>query len=141
MIAWLKRWRPRHLLISWCAYWAATLLVLLWPVWQFAYHVQQSPDNHGTISAGFGDGGFTAKTTDVAGAVWTSSISLLPLTLLLAGPPLLLWVAWVVAVSRTNNAGSRAMRGTSSQQELTSGDKPRGIVDTSTSRRRAPEEA
>jgi hypothetical protein len=47
----------------------------------------------------------------------------------------------VVAVSRTNNAGNRAVRGTQSQNELDSGDTPRGIVDTSTSRRPAPEEA
>jgi hypothetical protein len=141
MIPRLRSWRPRHLLISWCAYWGATLLVLLWPVWQFAYRLQQSPDDHGTISAGFGDGGFTAKVTDPAGTIWNSSIGLLPLTLLLAGPPLLLWVAWFIAVSRTNNAGNRALRGTQSRKELDSGDTPRGIVDTSTSRRRAPEEA
>lgn len=141
MLSRLKRWRPRQLLVAWCAYWAATLLVLLWPVWQFAYRMRQNPENHGNISAGFGDGGFTAKVTDPAGVVWNSSIGLLPLTLLLAGPPLLLWIAWLIAVSRTNNAGTRGVRGTQSQNELDSGDKPRGIVDTSTSRRRAPEEA
>ena len=141
MIFSLRRWRPRHLLMSWLAYWIAALLVLLWPVIKAGYRFSQDPENHGSINVGFGDAGFTAKVANGGDTIFNGSMSLLALTLLLAGPPLLLWLAWFVKVSRTNNADNRALRATQSSPELHPGPPSKGIVDTSTQRRRAPEEA
>lgn len=107
----LRSFRPRHLLLSWCAYWLALVLVTVGPA----------------LLAG--------KTT------WAGSISILTLVLLVAGPPLVLWFFWLAASARTNNAEKNTTNGRNAQRQLHATDSPAGIVDTSTSKRRTREES
>jgi len=80
----------RHLVASWVVYWAGLLAVVagrpLWRYWQL-----QLGSEHGTV--GFS---YTGSATRLA--LW------------IAGPPLLLFLLWLVARSRaagTAHAGSR----------------------------------
>jgi hypothetical protein len=67
-------------------------------------------------------------------------VSFLTLTLLVTIPPLLLWILWLAGSSRTNNADENAFEARAGQSELQAKDQHIGIIDKSTSKRRAREE-
>lgn len=67
-------------------------------------------------------------------------ISVLTLSLVVTIPPLVLWLIWLAGSSRTNNADGNALKTRATQSELQAGEPRIGIVDTSTSKRRAREE-
>jgi hypothetical protein len=135
----LRRWRPRHLLLAWCAYWTGLVLVALWPAITALWRMSR-PGRHGSVSAGFGDGVLTATISDAGQTMWSGSISFLMLSLLVAIPPLLLWLAWLARSSRMNNADENALNARARQRELQAKETRIGIVDTSTSKRRSREE-
>ena len=135
----LRRWRPRHLLFAWCAYWTGLVLVALWPAIAAAWRISR-PGAHGSASAGFGDGVLTATISDAGQTMWTGSISFLSLSLLLTIPPLLLWLAWLASSSRMNNADENALNNRMGRRELQAKEPRIGMVDTSTSKRRSREE-
>jgi hypothetical protein len=91
----LSRWRPRHLAFAWIAYWIALLLVSLGPAITAALPVIGDEKGHGSISASFGSAGFSLSVLCGSTAVWRGEASLLSIALWVAGPPLLLWVAWM----------------------------------------------
>jgi hypothetical protein len=127
------------LFLAWCAYWTGLVLVTLWPAIAAGWRMSR-PGRHGSASAGFSDGVLTATISDAGQTMWSGSISFLMLSLLVAIPPLLLWLAWLASSSRMNNAYENALNGRARQPEL-QGKEPRiGIVDTSTSKRRSREE-
>jgi hypothetical protein len=99
MIFSLSRWRPRHLLASWLGYWAALILVAIGPAIPAIWRVTR-PDAHGSISANFGDGVLKLIVLESGTVVWEGAVRVLTATLWLGVPPLLLWLAWVVARSR-----------------------------------------
>jgi hypothetical protein len=98
-------------------------------------------NSHGSADLKFGDGGFTAIIRQAGQTLWTGSVSLLTLTLLVAGPPLLLWLMWFVGTSRTNNAEQIAANDLARRQELYATDSRTEIIESSTSKRRAREES
>lgn len=100
----LRRWRPRHLLLAWSAYWVGFILVTLWPAIAAGWRLSQN-STHGSVNAGVTDGVLSATIVQSGQTAWTGSIQLSTLGLLLALPPLVLWVIWFVTTSRTNNAG------------------------------------
>jgi len=96
----LRRWRPGHLLASWAAYWAGLAGVTIGPLALRAYRVSQLPDGHGTISAGF-DNGLLSFTVAEQGA--NTLVSTMPFSVAVmwtVGPPLALWLLWLVVRSR-----------------------------------------
>jgi hypothetical protein len=93
----LSRWKPRHLLAAWSAYWAGLILVKLGPVIVLILRVALPAGAKGSVAAAFGDGGLRLDVTNAGANVWTGSISVVSLALLLGGPPLLLWLAWLMA--------------------------------------------
>jgi hypothetical protein len=135
----LRRWRPRHLFLAWCAYWIGTVLVMLWPAIVAAWRLSQ-PGRHGNVSAGFGNGVLSATIRDGGQTLWAGSMSFLSLSLLLTIPPLILWLAWLASSSRMNNADETALNSRVRQRELQAKGSRIGIVDTSTSKRRSREE-
>lgn len=139
MIFSLGRWRPRHLFLAWCAYWTGLVLVALWPALA-AVRRMSRPGQHGSASAGFSDGVLTATISDAGQTMWSGSISFLMLSLLVAIPPLLLWLAWLASSSRMNNADENTLNARAGQRELQAKEPRIGIVDTSTSKRRSREE-
>ena len=90
-----RHWRPRHLLLAWVAYWLVALVVALRPAIASIWRVTSDPDAHGTINAGVTDGIFTLSVSEPTGVVWQGSASLMSIVLWFAGPPLLLFLAWL----------------------------------------------
>ena len=137
----LRSWRPRHLLAAWCAYWAGLALVTLWPAIAAGWRMSQQPHGHGSVSGGFGDGLINATIVDSGKTTWAGSITLVHLALLIAGPPLVLWLIWLMRASRTNNAGEPGALSREAQRELYGSESRAGIIDSSTSKRGTREES
>src|SRR4051812_11252997 len=97
----LRRWRPRHLLLAWSAYWIGLVLVTLWPAIAAGWRLSRA-NGHGSANAGVTDGILSATIIAWGHRVWPGAISLSPLALLLAVPPLALWLVWFAVASRTN---------------------------------------
>jgi hypothetical protein len=134
-------WRPRNLFLAWCGYWIALLAVTVAKPLAAAIRLAQDPKSHGNAAISFGNGVFTANISQAGQPSWTGSVSVLTLTLLVAGPPLLLWLMWFIATSRTNNAEQTAANDQARPQELYATDSRTEIFESSPSRRRAREES
>ena len=135
-----RRWRPRHLLLGWLAYWVGLILIKLGPAITAFVRMSQDSDSHGAASAGFANDALYMTVTEAGASIYSGSISLLSLVLLIAGPPLLMWLAWLVLASRTNNAGDTSAP-SNVRNELSAVDPRIGIVDPSKPKRSALEES
>ena len=98
MLEAIKRLRPRGLFAAWGAYWlllACTLAPAAAAVWRAT-----RAGSKGEVSASVGDWvvGLTVKAG--GSTIWTGSIHMLTLALLVAGPPLALWLVWVAVRPR-----------------------------------------
>ena len=91
----LRRWQAKHLLLAWALYWIVLAVVALRPALSMITRAIAGPDGHGSISADVTNG--IANLNVVSeGQRWTGSASLTTLALWIAGPPLLLWLLWLV---------------------------------------------
>jgi hypothetical protein len=134
-------WRPRNLLLAWCAYWVTLVVVGLGPAIAVGWRLSHDPESHGNAAIKFGNGIVNATISEPGRSSWGGSISVLTLALLVAIPPLLLWLVWLVGTSRTNNAGRDAANADPQQRELYATDSRTQTFESSTSRRRAREES
>ena len=95
-MAWsIRRWRPRHLLLSWLAYWVGLAAVTLGPAIP-AIQRATSADGKGSINASYGDNGLSVTVLADGGTAWSGVASLTAVVLWIVGPPLLLWLVWFV---------------------------------------------
>jgi hypothetical protein len=101
----LRRWRPGHLLLAWGAYWLVLLLVSLGKELLAIWRLSSEPDSPGKISAGITNSVFHLSITGADGTTIERSISLMTMLLWVAGPPLLLWLAWLLTRPRRTEAG------------------------------------
>ena len=107
----LRHWHPRHLLLAWAAYWIVALIVAVGPALASIWRVTRSPDAHGSVNVGVGDGVFTLTVTEQGGTVWQSSAPVMSILLWFAGPPLLLFLVWLAMRPRSpESAFSRPQR-------------------------------
>jgi hypothetical protein len=134
------RWRPRHLLLAWGGYWIALVLVKLWPAIAAGWRLSQHAGEQKNISVNASNAIFSASISEAGKTMWAGSISVLTLSLLVAGPPFLLWLAWAVS-ARTNNADESALTSQTTPSELYPAESKTATVDTSTSKRRTREES
>lgn len=100
MLASLRRWRPLHLLAAWIVYWLALVVVAVIPPLLAFLRMPEGPGDPRSANLSFGDGVFTASVKYLDRVMWSGSIHLLSLALLLAGPPLALFVAWLASRRR-----------------------------------------
>jgi hypothetical protein len=137
-----KRWKPSQLLLAWSAYWVGLVLVKLGPAFLAGWRMSQHVDGHGSANANIGDGILSANIVDGGRTVWTGSISVLTLALLIALPPLLIWLVWLAGSSRTKHA-DEIVAGRKTKRDLSAAEPRIGIIETSTSTstRRAREES
>jgi hypothetical protein len=138
-----SRWRPAHLFLAWCAYWVALILVKLGPA-LFAGWQLSRPGTQGTANAGVTDGIISASISQSGHTMWSGAIPLTQLAMLVALPPLALWLVWLLASSRTNNAVENRLNNQTRERELHSTESRIGIIDTSSpspSKRRVREES
>ena len=138
-----KRWKPSQLLLAWSAYWVGLVLVKLGPALLAGWRMSQHVNGHGSANANVGDGILSANIVDGGRTAWTGSISVLTLALLIAVPPLLIWLVWLAAPSRTKHAGEIVAGSGKTGRELSAAEPRIGIIETttSTSTRRAREES
>jgi hypothetical protein len=91
------RWRARELFLSWIVYWlglaAFTLGPLASALWTVAHAPHGGPE--GNVSLSVSNTVFTATVKLGEQMLYTGSRSLLSLALLIAGPPLVIWLLWV----------------------------------------------
>jgi hypothetical protein len=137
------RWPPRHLLLAWIAYWVGLVLLALSPAIIAAWRMSQQPDGHGSANVSFANGTLTADIVEAGHATWAGSIAILTLGLLVAVPPLLLWLVWLAGSPRTNNADEIDLKNEKRRSELHATEPRIGIIDSSssTSKRRAREDS
>ncbi|MGH7651669.1 MAG: hypothetical protein ACREMS_07475 [Gemmatimonadaceae bacterium] len=134
-------WRPRNLLLGWCAYWLALIVVGLAPAIAAGWRISQHPQGTASVNASFGNGTLLATITAAGKTTWTGSISVLTLALLVAVPPLLLWLLWLAGASRMNNAGETAAIGGTKKRQLHATDSRPEFIESSTSKRATREES
>lgn len=138
-----RRWRPAHLLLAWCLYWVALIAVKLGPAIATGWRISR-PGHTGSVNASISDGIVSANFIEAGRTVWTGSVPFGHLVLLVAAPPLVIWLVWMIGVSRTNNAGESALKNQTSARELSATEPRIGIIETSstsTSKRRTREES
>jgi hypothetical protein len=106
----LARWRPRHLLAAWVAYWIALVGFALAPAIGAAWPILTEPDAHGTISAGFENARLHLTIQRESSTLYSASAHFLTLALWVAVPPLLLWAAWLIRRGRAAGVTAGAPR-------------------------------
>lgn len=95
MIGVLRRWRPRHLLAAWSAYWVALALVVLGEPARIAWRMSRT-ENAGTATAGAENDELFLRIVETGGATWAGSADATTVALVVFGPPLLLWLLWLL---------------------------------------------
>lgn len=105
----LSRWRARHLLAAWTVYWVGLILFGARSAIFAASRALNAPTGLGSISASVNDGRFVLKVTSPA-EVWSGSMSLTSMALWFAGPPLLLFLLWLVTRRAPVEAPEREYR-------------------------------
>jgi hypothetical protein len=137
----LKRWRPRHLFAAWCVYWVGLVLIKLGPAIAAGWRISQENHTHASANAGFANDVISLTIVDAGMTTWAGTITILHLALLVAGPPLVLWLLWMTGAARTNNADEPVTLSHAKPGELYGSDSRTGIFDSSTSKRETREES
>jgi hypothetical protein len=112
----LARWKVRHLFGAWLGYWAVLAAVTLTPAAVAIWRVTGSGAK-GSASINAGDGGLHAIVTTPASTLWEMSVPLTTVVLAIAGPPLVLWVCWLLSASASRDLGEQRPA-----EQLASGD-------------------
>ena len=100
----LGQWRPKHLLLSWIAYWGALAFVALGPAIGAIRRAMDAPPDAASASVDYGTGGLRIVISEFGQPLWTLSTTLTALALWIALPPLVLWVVWLALTSRRKRA-------------------------------------
>jgi len=109
MFKFLRSWSAGKLFASWVAYWLLLGALTLGPAAAAIWRATHAEKGKGSFSMSFGNGAISLDVLDTGATIYHGSIHFLPLTLLLAGPPLLLWLAWFA--SRSKRTSPDAMVG------------------------------
>ncbi len=99
----LARWKVRHLFGAWLGYWAVLAATTLAPAAVAIWKLSQLGAK-GTASINAGDGGLHAIISTPASTLWEVSVPLTTVVLAVAGPPLVLWLCWLLAASAPSDA-------------------------------------
>ncbi|MFL5618920.1 MAG: hypothetical protein ACJ79A_11095 [Gemmatimonadaceae bacterium] len=90
-----RRWQAKHLLLAWVVYWVLLAVVSLRSALVAAARALNAPKGLGSLAASVDNGNVILKAT-AAGQTWTGSTSLTTMMLWFAGPPLVLFLVWLV---------------------------------------------
>jgi hypothetical protein len=91
----LRRWRARHLLAAWSAYWAGLAAVTLAPAARALARLT-GPGEHGSAAASFDDGMLELTIASPGAPSWVGAVPVGELALWVAVPPLVLWLLWLL---------------------------------------------
>ena len=91
-----RRRRPAQLLLAWCTYWLGLALVVLGrPAYQ-VWRMSRRPGAEGSVSADVEDAVATLRVVVDGATTWSGAASVPAILFWLVGPPLLLWVLWLL---------------------------------------------
>ena len=96
----LRRWKPGQLLLGWGAYWAGLIGIAGGPAIRATWHATHLPDGHGSVNAGFNNGTLNYEVIADGVKTWVGTVPLSTVLLWLIGPPLLLWLLWLIVRER-----------------------------------------
>lgn len=96
MLSFIRRMRPAALLASWAGYWAVLGITTLSRPIATAWSITR-PDAKGSISASFANTVMNVTMEAGGATVYSSEVSLWAVALWIAGPPLALWLVWLLA--------------------------------------------
>ena len=117
----LRRWKPGQLLLSWGAYWAGLIGVTMGPAIRATWRATSLPDGHGSINAGFNNGVLNYEVIENGVKTITTSAPFSSVLLWLVGPPLALWVLWLVVRLRPEPSQPAVAGGAAEQLSAGSG--------------------
>ena len=109
MFKFLRSWSAGKLFASWIAYWILLIGICLRPALVAIWRATRDTPEHGSVNLSFGDSGFVLDVVKGGAKLYSGSIHLLPLALLVAGPPLAIWLLWIA--SRSKRSSPDAMIG------------------------------
>jgi hypothetical protein len=113
-----RRFRLLHLVLAWGGYWAALALATFGP----ALWALSRPGVHGDAQASLGDGGIRLVVSAAGGTLWSGAAPLRTVALWIAGPPLVLWLLWLAAVSRPRGGVTVPVGGASARRPAALGE-------------------
>ena len=93
------------------AYWVVLASVKLGPAALAIYRATQGPKGSSSVSASFGNGGFSLKVIEKGATTYAASASWLVIAAWIALPPLIGWVAWAVLRKKDDRVSSPVRRG------------------------------
>lgn len=98
----LRRWKPGQLLLGWAAYWAGLVGVTLSPAIAATWRATHLPEAHGSVSASFDNANLSYSVIEDGVKTWVGTTSITTALLWVVGPPLLLWLVWLIVRERPN---------------------------------------
>ena len=106
----LPRWKPGQLLLGWAAYWTGLVGVTLSPAIAATWRATHLPDGHGSVSASFDNSTLNYTVIEDGVKTWMGTTSMATAVLWVVGPPLLLWLVWLIVRERPDS-GRRPVAG------------------------------
>ena len=102
----LRRWKPGQLLLGWVTYWVGLVGVTMSSAIAASWRATRLPEGHGSVAAGFDGGTLTYTVIEDGVKTWAGSTSFSTALLWLVGPPLLLWLLWLIVRERPGAAAA-----------------------------------
>ena len=96
----LRRWKPGQLLLGWGAYWAGLVGIALGPAIRASWQATRLPDGHGSINASFNNGTLSYEVIQEGAKTFVATAPLSTAILWIVGPPLILWLVWLIVRER-----------------------------------------
>jgi len=96
----LRSWSAGKLFASWIGYWILLIAIGLGPAIGPIWRATHAEPDKGSLNMSLGSDGFSFNVLKDGATLFSRSIHLLPLALLVAGPPLLIWVLWFATRSK-----------------------------------------
>ena len=120
----LRRWKPGQLLLGWAAYWAGLVGVALSPAIGATWRATHLPEGHGSVSASFDNANLSYTVIEDGVKTWVGTTSITTALLWVVGPPLLLWLVWIIVRQRPDSGLRSVAGGASAAGALPEGSAP-----------------
>ncbi len=89
------------LISGWTVYWVGLAAATLSTPARLLWRIARGPTGESTVSAGLNNGVLDASVAQRGEVLWSGDISVIALTLWIAGPPLLMWAVWLYSRTRS----------------------------------------
>jgi hypothetical protein len=120
----LRRWKPSQLLLGWAAYWTGLVGATLSPAIAATWRATHLPDGHGSVSASLNNSTLSYTVIEDGVKTWVGTTSMTTAVLWVVGPPLLIWLVWLIVRERPDNRGRSVASGVPIAGTLPEGSAP-----------------